>query len=78
MKKYFVILAMVVLYCNNLFSDGWNDSVATTLSTTNSPNLETFANRYGIHTVWLEGSDLKYALLNTSGGVVRQSTIDYD
>jgi hypothetical protein len=62
-----------------LFAQGWNNTVTTTISEPNFVKMDLFSNKDGNHIIVQNSSStnsIKYYLLNSSGSVVRSSTIE--
>jgi hypothetical protein len=62
-----------------LFAQGWNNTVTTTISEPNFVKMDLFSNKDGNHIIVQNSNSvnsIKYYLLNSSGSVVRSSTIE--
>jgi len=62
-----------------LFSQGWNNTVTTTINEPNLVKMDLFSNKDGNHIIIQNSNStnsIKYYLLNSAGTVVRSSTIE--
>lgn len=76
MKKI-IILFIILTTC--VFSQGWNTTVSTSISEPNLIKMDLFTNKDGNHIIVQNSNStnsIKYYLLNSSGAVVRSSTIE--
>ena len=76
MKKTILLFFIMTAY---LFSQGWNNTVTTTISEPNLITMDLFTNKDGNHIITQNSNStnsIKYYLLNSSGIVVRSSTIE--
>jgi len=76
MKKILVLFILLTAY---LFSQGWNNTVTTTISEPNLITMDLFTNKDGNHIITQNSNStnsIKYYLLNSSGTVLRSSTIE--
>ena len=81
MKKMF--LFFLFIFSVSVFSQGWNNTVTTSISDPNFLGMDLFANKNGNNLAELSWNAdfskiyyVKYYLLNSSGSVIRSSTID--
>ena len=75
-KKTLVLFLIMTAY---LFPQSWNNTVTTTINEPNLVKMDLFTNKDGIHLVVQNSNStnsIKYYLLNSSGAVVRSSTIE--
>lgn len=76
------IIFFFALFCSLSFAQGWNNTVPTSISTSDLSGIDLFTNRNGINIVTSNFSFppisrwIKYYLLNSSGAVIRSSTIE--
>jgi len=59
-----------------LCAEGWNSTVTTSIDASGYSQGDNFSNKDGIHLLLAGSSSVKYVLLNSSGGVVRQTTLE--
>lgn len=75
-KKILVLFLIMTAY---LFSQGWNNTVTTSIEVPNLITMDLYTNKDGNHIIVQNGYPnyyLKYYLVNSSGTVVRNSTIE--
>ena len=73
------IFSLILILTVQLFSQGWNNTVTTTVNEPNIVKMDLFTNKYGSHIIVQNSNStnsIKYYLLNSSGSVVRSSTIE--
>lgn len=73
------ILALFLILTIQLFSQSWNSTVTTTINEPNLVKMDLFTNKDGNHIIVQNSNStnsIKYYLLNSSGTVVRSSTIE--
>src|SRR5690606_13203356 len=77
------IILLLVLFCSLSFSQGWNNTVTTSIYDFNFLGMDLFSNKNGNNLAELSWNAdfsqiyyVKYYLLNSSGSVIRVSTID--
>ena len=76
------IIFFLALFCSLSFAQGWNTTVTTSISSSDLSGIELFTNRNGNNIVTLHFSFppisrwVKYYLLNSSGSIIRSSTIE--
>ena len=76
MKKVIILFLIMTTY---LFSQSWNSIVTTTINEPNLVKMDLFTNKDGNHIIVQNSNSsnsIKYYLLNSSGTVVRSSTIE--
>jgi len=76
MKKLFFL---ILLLTSIIYSQGWNNTVTTSIEVSNPITMDLFTNKDGNHLIIQNGYSnyyLKYYLVNSSGTVVRNSTIE--
>lgn len=76
MKNTIILFFVMTAY---LFSQGWNNTVTTTINEPNLVKMDLFTNKDGNHIIVQNSNStnsIKYYLLNSSGTVVRSSTIE--
>ena len=80
MKKSFVLLLLIA---STIYSQGWNNTVTTSIYDGNLLGMDLFTNTDGNNLVELSWNGqfaqiyyVKYHLLNSSGSVIRSSTIE--
>ncbi|MCH8033566.1 MAG: hypothetical protein IH950_07405, partial [Bacteroidetes bacterium] len=76
MKKFLILFLIMTTL---LFSQSWNNTVATSISEPNAEKMDLFTNRDGNHLIVQNSNSsnsLKYYLLNSSGSIVRSATIE--
>ncbi len=76
MKKTLFLFLIMTAY---FFPQGWNNIVTTTISEPNLIKMDLFTNKDGNHIIVQNSNStnsIKYYLLNSSGTVVRSSTIE--
>ena len=76
------IIFFLALFYSLSFAQGWNNTVTTSISTSDLSGIDLFTNRNGNNIVTSNFSFppisrwIKYYLLNSSGSVIRSSTIE--
>jgi len=76
------IIFFFALFCSLSFAQGWNTTVTTSISSSDLSGIDLFTNRNGNNIVTSHFSFppisrwIKYYLLNSSGSVIRSSTIE--
>ena len=76
------IIFFLALFCSLPFAQGWNNTVTTSISSSDLSGIDLFTNRNGNNIVTSHFSFppisrwVKYYLLNSSGSVIRSSTIE--
>lgn len=76
MKK--IILSFLLL-CSITYSQSWNNIVTTTINVPYLQKMDLYTNKAGNHIIVQNSTtsnSIKYYLLNSSGTVVRSSTIE--
>ena len=76
MKNTIILFFIMTAY---LFSQSWNNTVTTTINEPNLVKIDLFTNKDGNHIIVQNSNStnsIKYYLLNSSGTVVRSSTIE--
>jgi hypothetical protein len=79
MRKVIFFLA---LFCSLSFAQGWNNTVTTSISSSDIVAIDLFTNKYGNNIATSHFSFpplsrwVKYYLLNSSGSVIRSSTLE--
>jgi len=76
MKNTIILFFIMTAY---LFSQGWNNTVTTTINEPNLVKMDLFTNKDGNHIIVQNlntTNSIKYYLVNSSGTVVRSSTIE--
>lgn len=76
MKNAIILFFIMTAY---LFAQGWNNTVTTTINEPNLVKMDLFTNKDGNHIIVQNSNStnsIKYYLLNSSGTVVRSSTIE--
>jgi hypothetical protein len=81
MKKLFLLFHLI--FTISVFSQGWNNTVTTSIYDNNFLGMDLCTNRNGNNLVELSWNGnipaiyyVKYYLLNSSGSVIRSSTIE--
>lgn len=75
-KNIIILFFVMTTY---LFSQSWNNTVTTTINEPNLVKMDLFTNKAGNHLIVQNSNStnsIKYYLLNSSGIVVRSSTIE--
>lgn len=76
------IIFFLALFCSLSFAQGWNNTITTSISTSDLSGIDLFTNKNGNNIVTSHFSFppisrwVKYYLLNSSGSVIRSSTIE--
>lgn len=76
MRNTIILFFIMTAY---LFSQGWNNTVTTTINEPNLVKMDLFTNKDGNHIIVQNSNStnsIKYYLLNSAGTVVRSSTIE--
>lgn len=76
MKSTIILFFVMTAY---IFSQSWNNTVTTTINEPNLVKMDLFTNKDGNHIIVQNSNStnsIKYYLLNSSGTVVRSSTIE--
>lgn len=76
MKKVIFLFLLIV---SILYPQGWNNTVTTIINEPNLVRMDLFTNKDGSHIVVQNSNSsnsIRYYLLNSSGSVVRSSTIE--
>ncbi|MCK9424785.1 MAG: T9SS type A sorting domain-containing protein [Ignavibacteriaceae bacterium] len=76
MKKILILFITITSY---IFSQGWNNTVTTTINEPNLVMMDVFSNKDGNHVIVQNSNStnsINYYLLNSSGEYIRSTTIE--
>ncbi len=74
--KHIPLVFLMIVGLEAAQAQGWGSIVTTTFDASIFSKAKDFANKDGIHVLLTGSSSVKYVLLNSSGGVVRQATLE--
>lgn len=81
MKKIYLIIIIISIF-SSTYSQGWNNTITTTITPSSFQSADNFANKDGIHVLTIGNlndnptNNVRYNLLNSSGTIVRSYTFE--